>query len=73
MSIFGIEHKGDHWVCFDENGPKPGKFEHEAARWGSWPTQTDIERINGIEARLITMDDIRAAIKAREASLSQGE
>lgn len=68
--IFGIRSEGDHWRCFGDGGNFPGLFaDREAARWGTWAETEDIQRINGEEGRLITMDDLRECMtrRARQA------
>jgi len=72
---FGIRQDGDSWRCFTDDGDHPGHFaDSEAARWGTWATSEDVERINGSEGRLITMEDLQAAIRRHPeiAALHQG-
>ena len=64
----GIRMVDDHWLYWDDAGDYPGKFEdREAARWGCWVTEEDAQRINGVERRLITHDDVRACMRAHMA------
>lgn len=64
--MFGVRQEDNHWSCFDDSGDLPGKFESiDSARWGGWVIKEDAERINDVEQRLITMNDIGVIISTR--------
>jgi hypothetical protein len=66
----GIRRVGDHWRHFHDGGDHPGLFaDAEAARGGCNVLPEDAVIIN--RERLLTAEDVRAAIRKRLTALAQ--